>query len=300
MADGPGDRRVLERHEEMAPQREHAVSLGRGLGLGPVVGLFVRETQGPVQSALGMLMIGLILALCIVPIGMSELGFAPMWIAWPIVAGLLVAIVMVGRLFFRPGRRWWLYLYEGGFAALDHRGRVRESVRWDEIEQVDWEWSPHEDSAGASLAGYRLVARGGREVRLPIAFSNAYDPYAPVGGSLRTLSRGIDAALPQFPTPAESLDALAVQPLVRRARSLLDAGQPLVFGKVTLDPYGITYAKKPAVAWGEATAWQLDDGQLKIDRAPGRPKRLVIPMTQVEGGWILISLLAGRMPAHGR
>jgi hypothetical protein len=299
MSDGPGDRRVLERREEMAPQRAHAESLGRGLGLGPVVGLFVRETQGPVQSALGVLLIGLILALCVVPIGMDELGFAPMWIAWPIVAGLLVAIVMVGRLFFRPGRRWWLYLFEGGFAALDHRGRARECVRWDEIEQVDWEWSPYEDSAGAALVGYRLDTRDGRAVRLPVAYANAYDPYAPVGGSLRTLSRRIDEVLPRFPTLAESLDASAVQPLAGRARSRLAAGQPLAFGKVTVDPYGITYAKKPAVAWSEVTGWQLDDGQLKLDRAPGRPKRLVIPMTQVEGGWILVSVLADRVPARG-
>jgi len=39
MPNGPGERRVRERHEEMAPQREHAGSVGRGLGLGPVVDL---------------------------------------------------------------------------------------------------------------------------------------------------------------------------------------------------------------------------------------------------------------------
>jgi hypothetical protein len=102
--------------------------------------------------------------------------------------------------------------------------------------------------------------------------------------------------LPQFPTLAESLDAPAVRPLARRALDRLAAGQPLVFGKVTVDRYGLTYARKPGVAWGELTGWQLDDGQLELRRAPGRPKRLVIPMTQVEGGWILIRRLAERAP----
>jgi hypothetical protein len=298
MSIGPGERRVLERREEMAPQHEQAASLGRELGLGPVVGLFVRETQGPAQTALGVLLIGLILSVCLVPIGVGQTGAAPLWVAWAITAGLLVAIVPLGRRFFRPGRRWWLYLYEGGLAALDYRGRVRERLRWEEVDQVDWEWSPSEDSAGASLVGYRLRTYDGRVVRLPIAFNNAYDPHAPVGGILRALSQGIEKALPQFPTLAESLDAPAVQPQARRALDRLAAGQPLVFGKVTVDPCGITYAKKPTLLWGEVTGWELDDGQLKLDRAPGRPKRLVIPMTQVEGGWILIRLLAERAPAR--
>ena len=288
---------MLERHEEMAPQHEHAVSLGHGLRLGPVVGLFVRETQGPAQTALGMLLIGLILSLCLVPIGVDETGAAPLWVAWVIVAGLLVMIILVGRQFFRPGRRWWLYLYEGGFAALDYRGRVRDSLRWAEVDEVDWEWRPYEDSAGASLVGYRLRGRDGRVVRLPTAFSNAYDPYAPVGGVLLALSPRIGELLPQFPTLAESLDAPAVRPLARRALDRLAAGQPLTFGKVTVDPHGITYAKKPTLPWGEVTGWKLDDGQLTLERAPGRPKRLVIPMTQVEGGWILIRLLTERARA---
>jgi len=139
----------------------------------------------------------MILSLCVVPIGVKETGAAPMWFGWAIDGGLLVAIVLLGRSFFRPGRRWWLYLFEGGFAALDYRGRVRESVRWAEVERVDWEWSPHEDSAGASLVGYRLGTHDGRVVELPSTFNNAYDPYAPVGGILRTLSQGIDEALPQ-------------------------------------------------------------------------------------------------------
>ena len=297
MPNGPEDRRVFERHEEMAPQREHAASVGHGLRLGPVVGLFVRETQSPGQTALGVLLIGLILWSCIVPIGAGQIAAVPMWVAWVIAGGLLFLIVPLGRRFFRPGRRWWLYLYEGGLAALDFRGRVRESLRWAELDQVDWEWISHEDSAGAGLVGYRLRTFDGRVVELPIDFHNAYDPYAPGGDSLRTLSRGIDEALPRFPTLAQSLDAPAVRPLARRALDRLAAGQPLAFGKVTVDPHGITYAKKPTVLWGELTGWKLDDGQLKLDRAPGRPKRLVIPMTQVEGGWILIYVLAERAPA---
>jgi hypothetical protein len=297
MPNRPEDHRVLERRQEMAPQHEHAVSLGHGLRLGPVVGLFVRETQGPAQTALGMLLIGMVLSLCLVPIGVDETGVAPLWVAFAIVAGLLVVIVPVGRQFFRPGRLWWLYLYESGFAALDHRGRVRDSLRWAEVDEVDWEWSPHEDSAGASLVGYRLRGHDGRVVKLPTAFTNAYDPYAPAGGILGALSPRIGELLPQFPILAESLDAAAAQPLARRALDRLAAGQPLTFGKVTVDPHGITYAKKPTVSWREVTGWKLDDGQLKIERAPGRPKRLVIPMTQIEGGWILIHVLAGRAPA---
>lgn len=214
---GPWDRRALERHDEMVPQHQHAVLVGRGLGLGPVVGLFVRETQGPGQTALGVLLLWLILSVSFVPIGIGETGDTPTWIAWAIAAGLLVVIVLLGRRFFRPGRRWWLYLYEAGFAALDYRGRVRESLRWEQVDQADWEWTPYEDSAGASLAGYRLGTYDGRVVKLPTTFNNAYDPYAPVGGVLRTLSQGIDHALPRFPTLAESLDAAAVKPLARRA-----------------------------------------------------------------------------------
>ena len=296
MPDGLTERRVRERREELAPQHEHAVSVGRGLGLGPVVGLFVRETQGPAQSALGVLLIGAILAVCVVPIGMNEIGIAPMWLAWPIVGGLVALIVPLGRAFFRPGRRWWLYLYEGGFAALDHRGRLLERVRWDEVEQIDWQWSAYEDSPGASLIGYRLGTRDGRVVELPIDFANAHDPYGPAGGILRSLSQRLDEALPRFPTLAESLHAPAVEPLAQRALYLFASGQPLAFGKVTVDPYGITYAKKPTVRWAELTGWKLDDGQLKLERAPGRPKRLAIPMTQVDNGWILVRLLAERAP----
>ena len=264
MPNGPGDNRVLERHE-------HAASTGRGLGLGPVAGLYVRETQSPGQLALGVLLIGLILSVCLVPIAVHETAAAPMWFAWAIAAGLLVVVVILGRPFFGPGRRWWLYLYESGFATLDHHGRVRDSGRWAEVEQVDWEWSPHEESAGASLVGYRLGTRDGRVVELPITFKNAYE---------------------KFPTLAESLDGPVVQPLARRALQLLATGQPLAFGKVTVDRDGITYAKKPTLVWGELTGWKLDDGQLKLERAAGRPKRLVIPMTQVEGGWILTCVLA--------
>jgi hypothetical protein len=244
-----------------------------------------------------LLLIGLMFALCFVPAGVGQTGAAPLWVAWAIAAGLLVVIVLLGRRFFRPGRLWWLYLYEGGFAALDYRGRVRDSLRWEQVEQVDWEWSPHESSAGASLVGYRLRGRDGRVVKLPTAFTNAYDPYAPAGGILVALSARIGEVLPQFPILAESLDAAAVKPLARRALDRFAAGQPLTFGKVTVDPHGITYAKKPTVSWGEVTGWTLDDGQLKIERAPGRPKRLVIPMTEVEGGWILIHVLAGRARA---
>jgi hypothetical protein len=293
MPNGLGERRVLERREELAPQHEHAAALGRGLRLGPVVGLFVRETQGPARKALGVLLIGLIFALCFVPVGVGQNEATPRWVAWAISGGLLVVIVPLGRRFFRPGRHWWLYLYEGGLAALDYRGRVLESFRWEEVDQVDWEWSSHEESAGASLVGYRLRTYDGRVVKLPVAFNNAYDPYAPVGGLLRALSKGIDEVLPRFPTLAESLDARAAQPLARRALDRLAAGQPLVFGKVTVEPHGITYAKK-ATLWDELIGWRLHDGQLKLERAPGRPKRVVIPMTEVEGGWILIRVLSER------
>ncbi|MEU8611383.1 DUF6585 family protein [Actinoplanes sp. NPDC048791] len=257
--------------DELAPQHGHATLLGHELKLGPVFGLFVRETQGPAQTALGMLLIGLVLSLCLVPIGVSETGVAPLWVAWVMVAGVVILIVPVGRLFFQPGRLWWLYLYEGGLASLDHRGQVRESLRWDEVGQVDWEWSPHEDGGGASLVGYRLRTLDGRVVRLPVAFKNPYG----------------------YPTLADALDASAVQPLARRA---LSAGQPLVFGKVTIDRGGLTYAKKAPLRWDEVVGWKLDDGQLVLERATGRPKRLVIPMTQVEDGWILTRLLAARLP----
>jgi hypothetical protein len=297
MPNGPWDRRVLERRDEMAPQHEHAVSVGRGLGLGPVVGLFVRETQGPGQTALGMLLIWLVLSVCLVPVGIGETGAAPMWVGWAIAAVLLVVIVVLGRWFFGPGRRWWLYLYEAGLAALDYRGRVRECLRWDEVDQVDWEWSSYESGGGASLVGYRLGTYDGRVVKLPTTFDNAYDPYEPGGGVLRTLSRGIDRVLPRFPTLAESLDAAAVQPLARRVLDRLAVGQPLVFGKVRVEPSGITYAKKRPIPWGELTGWTLATGQLKLRRAPGRPKRLVIPMTEIDGGWILIHVLAERAPA---
>ncbi|MEU8234680.1 hypothetical protein AB0C12_34250 [Actinoplanes sp. NPDC048967] len=260
--------------DELAPPHGHATSLGHELRLGPVAGLFVRETEGPAQTALGTLLIGLVLSLCLVPIGVGETGVAPLWVAWVTVAGLVVLIVPVGRGFFRPGRRWWLYLYEGGLASLDHRGQVRESLRWDEVGQVDWEWSPHEDGGGASLVGYRLRTFDGRVVRLPVDFTNAY-------GS---------------PTLADALDAPAVQPLARRARHALSAGQPLVFGRVTLDRGGLTYARKAPLRWDEVTGWKLDDGRLLLARAAGRPRRLVIPMTQVEDGWILTRLLADRLP----
>jgi hypothetical protein len=300
MPDGPRERRVLELHEERAPQRGHAASLGRELGLGPVVGLFVRETEGPAQVALGTLLVGLILSVCVVPIGVAETGAAPLWVAWVVVAGVLVLIVPVARGFFRPGRHWWLYLYEGGLATLDHRGQVRETLRWGEVGEVDWEWTPDEDRAGAGLVGYRLRTYDGRVVILPVDFKNAYDPYAPGGGDRRALAQRVDEALAEFPTLAESLDAPAVQPLARRALDSLSAGQPLVFGKVTVDRAGITYAKKPVLRWDEVSGWKLDDGLLTLDRASGRPKRLVIPMTQVQGGWILIRLLAGRAPAPER
>jgi hypothetical protein len=289
------DRRVLERHEEIAPQHEHAVSVGRGLGLGPVVGLFVRETQGPGQTALGLLLICLIFSLCFVPLGIGETKTAPMWVAWAIAAVLLVLIVVLGRWFFRPGRSWWLYLFEAGLAALDYRGRVQESLCWKELDHADWEWTPYEDG-GAGLTGYRLGTYDGRVMKLPTTFENAYDTYAPVGGILRTLTPGIDRVLPRFPTLAESLDAAAVQPLARRALDRLAVGQPLVFGKVRVEPSGITYAKKRPLLWGELTGWTLGSGQLKLERAPGRPKRLVIPMTEIDGGWILIHVLAKRAP----
>ncbi|GAB3812121.1 hypothetical protein GCM10027605_53340 [Micromonospora zhanjiangensis] len=65
---------------------------------------------------------------------------------------------------------------------------------------------------------------------------NAYDPAAPVGGLVRTLSRRIGDELPRFPTLAESLDAAFAGPLVRRALDRLTAGQSLVFGAVTVAP----------------------------------------------------------------
>jgi hypothetical protein len=300
MPDGPRERRVRELHEELAPQRGHAASLGRERGLGPVVGLFARETEGPAQVALGALLVGLILSVCVVPIGVAETGAAPIWVSGVVVAGLLVLIVPVGRWFFRPGRKWWLYLYEGGLASLDYRGQVRETLRWAEVDGVDWEWTADEDRAGASLVGYRLHTYDGRVVRLPVAFRNAYDPYAPGSGDPRALAQRVGEALPEFPTLAESLDAPAVQPLARRALDRFSAGQPLVFGKVTLDRGGIAYAKKPGLRWDEVAGWKLDDGLLGLHRATGRPKRLVIPMTQVDGGWILIRLVAGRAPATER
>ncbi|WP_433728611.1 hypothetical protein ACQP2Y_15365 [Actinoplanes sp. CA-051413] len=99
---------------------------------------------------------------------------------------------------------------------------------------------------------------------------------------------------------ADALDASAVQPLARRARHALAAGQPLVFGKVTIDRGGLTYAKKAPVRWDEVVGWKLDDGRLILERAAGRPRRLVIPTTQVEDGWILTHLLADRLPATER
>lgn len=294
MPDGPGERRVRERHEELAPQRDQAAALGRELGLGPVVGLFVRETGGPGQTALGMLLIALILSVCVVPIGVDETGAAPLWVAWVIVAGVLVAIVPVARRFFRTGRRWWLYLYEGGLAALDHRGRVRESLRWPEVVRADWEWSPYDDGPGASLHGYRLRTHDGRQVRLPAEFVNAHDPDGAAGAVVRALTRQHDEAMPHFPTLAASLDAAVARPLARHAVERLAAGQTLAFGSVTVGPHGITYGKKVSLAWGEITGWKLDQGRLTIERAPGRPKRVTVPMTRTEDGWILVHLLTER------
>jgi len=46
--------------------------------------------------------------------------------------------------------------------------------------------------------------------------------------------------LPRFPTLADSLDAYVARPLARCALDRLEAGQPLVFGGVTVDASGIT------------------------------------------------------------
>ena len=234
-------------------------------------GLYVRETQSPRQVALGMLLIPLVVSLCVVPIAFDETG-GPMWLAWTITAVVLVVVVLLARPFFGPGRHWWLYVFEGGFADLDHRGRVRHSARWEEIADADWEWQAHEDDPGSSLAGYQLRAADGRTFRFSKDLTDAQDPS-------RTLEEVLDAAL--------------ITPMTQRALHALDAGQSLQFGKVTsADRLGITYDRKPALAWNEIAAWKLDDGKLVLERVQG--KKLVLPLSRVPGSWILTRILAER------
>lgn len=254
-------------------------------GLGPVTGRFVRETQSPARTLLGMLILGLILSACVVP-GLVRQPWA-IALAY---AGLLTVIVLLGRRFFRPDRRSWIYVCRDGLAVVDHREQLRDSVRWDEVERADWEWNPHDESSGAGLAGYRLRTRDGRLIRLPMGYDNADDPHAPVGGILRALSATIDGILPRFPTLGESLAAAVVERLARQALDRLAAGQRLAFGRVTVEAAGVTYRKKPALPWAELHGWRVDDGRLRLAR------RIVVPMTEVEDGWVLVHVLADRAP----
>jgi len=266
---------------------------------GELSGSYVRETTSPAHLALGFVLIPLVLSLCVVPIGFGELG-GPMWIALIIVAVALAGIVLIFREWRNPGRHWWVYVFRDGLETVDFRGEVRDRVRWTEIDQVDWQWAPHDDRGGAHLTGYRLHTFDGRTITFGTGYRNANDPNAPGPGDPRSLAVRPAPARPPFPTLAEVLDEAVVRPLTRRALAGLDGGQTLVFGKGTASRDGLTYGRKHAVGWAEIAAWRVAEGELKLDRPAARPRRITLPVYAMPGGWILVRILAERAPRTGR
>ncbi|MBU2666928.1 hypothetical protein KOI35_25785 [Actinoplanes bogorensis] len=187
------------------------------------------------------------------------------------------------------GKRYrYLYLFEGGLALLDPKGRTTDHVAWAEIVSADWTWMSH-DSGGSSTTGHRLETAT-RTIKLNNTYGNADDLYWPVGGMLRALSATIDGILPVYPSLNEALTTAIVQPLAARALLRLDAGETLMFGKTRVDRYGITYGKK-IVAWHAVESWETDSGRLKL-----RPRLATLDLSVIPGGWVLVHILAARCP----
>jgi len=270
-------RRVAEHQERHAANWQHAVHLGRTIGLGDPLGIYQTE----ITPSLGVRRVLVLLA----PVPAFVLVVVLLLIGAPAAALPLLGLApfLAGGyclLFFVLSRRGrftrWLYGYTGGLAEVDPDGHPRV-VRWDEVTDAVDEWVPSgsESQSSWDYVGFRLTSADGRTVPITAKYRNALDPYGPVGGLLRALTPAeVGDAIPRFPSIADLLTDRAVSRVVARQTAEVRDGAVLTRGQVQLTRAGIAGPKDAApTPWAAIERVELRPGRVRVHPIGAKPRK---------------------------
>lgn len=267
-------RRVEQRQRQAAANWEHAVQVGRSLGLGEPLGIYHTEVIPPLGARR---VLRLLSPVAVLALGATLLVLRAPAAAPPVIGvSLLLAVAyafLVLAVTWRLGRfTRWLYGYTGGLAELDADGQPRP-IRWADVADVVDAWS----SAGLespSYEGFRLTTAAGRTVLVTARYSNALDPYAPGGGLIAALMPAeVGAAFPRFPSIADLITGQAVARVVAHQAESVRGGAVVVRGGMRVTRDGIAGPKDATVTpWAAIDRIELRPGHVKVRPIGGRAR----------------------------
>jgi hypothetical protein len=261
-------RRAAQRREQLAVNWQHAVQVGRWLGLGEPLGIYHTEITPGLGARRVLLLltpvVAFVLAVVLLAVWAPDVATPLLGVA-PCLAGacVLAAFVITRRLRFTR----WLYGYADGLAEVDPDGQPRP-LRWDEVTDVVDEWSSagSESQSSWSYEGFRLTAADGRTVSITAKYENALDPYAPIGG--------IIAALPRLRSIADLINEQVVAPVAARQAEAVRGGAVLVRGDVRVTRDGISGPKDAAATpWAAIERVELRPGRVKVRPIGGKARK---------------------------
>ncbi|MFF5225578.1 hypothetical protein [Dactylosporangium sp. NPDC000521] len=269
-------RRVEQRRQDHAANWEHAVRVGQGLGLGDPLGIYHTEVLPPL-GARRVLWLASPAVLYVVGVVLLVLWNPDRALPFMGVLPCLVGPYVVVCTLITRRRRFtrWLYAYGGGFAEVDPDGQPRP-VRWDEVTDAVDAWSRDGGESESTWAddGFQLTTADGRTVPITAKYSNALDPYAPIGGMIAALVPAeVGAAIPRFPTIAALIVDRAVTPVVTRQAGAVRGGAVLTRGGVRVTRDGIAGPKDAtATPWAAIDRVELRPGRVKVHPVAGKAR----------------------------
>ncbi len=261
-------RRAGQWQGRVAANREHAVRVGRALGLGEPLGIYHAE----ITPALGarrvlrllspvavFVLVAVLLMVWAPDAAVPVLGVAPFLVP-PYAVLVLVLASRRGR-FTR-----WLYGYTGGLVELDPDGQPRPA-RWDDVADVVDAWNS-DGAETASFEGFRLTTADGRTLTVTASYSNALDPHAPVGRLVAALTPAA-----RFPSISDLITEQAVARVVARQAGAVRGGAVVVRGGMRVTRDGIAGPKDATVTpWAAIERVELRPGHVKVRPVRGRAR----------------------------